>query len=232
MLSRENAALRKIDLFSENRDNAENNREGSRALKQPKAGAENLSVQETQAAAQRLARNTAANEAFIQQHYPDEIFLSDTAQVQAANRYTKKIVLPENVKIAKSRIAIKSNEQQRILRKELRQAGILSRLGNSVYLTPEQFIYQTRVTDAIVNGVPYEFRNVTGKEGKIETRFSDAKKKGTGTNVYMYIDSKTSKDEVRHRIGLVLGRHPEYTGKIIVSIMGGTPHFWDSSSFR
>jgi lipopolysaccharide export system protein LptA len=89
------------------------------------------------------------------------------AQLQEANRYTKKIVLPENVRIAQSRINIKSNEQQRTLRKELRQAGILSRMGNSVFLTPEKNEYKVRVTDAVVNGLPYEFRTVTGTSRKI-----------------------------------------------------------------
>ena len=75
-----------------------------------------MDVQERQRAAERLARGVAANEAFIQQHYSGEKFISSTAQLQAANRYTKKIVLPENVKIAEARINIKSNEQQRTLR--------------------------------------------------------------------------------------------------------------------
>jgi len=202
-------------------------------LKQPSAGSNNENVQDKQkaAAAERLARGVAANETFIQQHYSGEKFLTTTAQLQSVNRYTKKIVLPENVRIAQSRINIKSNEQQRILRKELRQAGILSRMGNSVYLTPEYSTYKVRVTDAVVNGIPYEFRYVTGTVKKIEKRFSDAKVKGDAVNVYLHIDTDASINEARRRIGLVLERHPEYSGKIIVSTRDGKVHFWESRSF-
>jgi len=190
-----------------------------------------MSVQERQSAAERQARGAAANEAFIKQHYSGEKFISSTEQLQAANRYTKKVVLPENVRIAQSRINIKSNEQQRILRKELRQAGILSRMGNSVFLTPEYSAYKVRVTDAVVNGIPYEFRTVTGTVKKIEKRFSEAKEKGTAVNVYLHIDTNATIDEARRRIGLVLKRHPEYSGKIIVSTRDGSVHFWESRSF-
>jgi len=182
-------------------------------------------------AAERLARGVAANETFVQQHYSGEIFLATTAQLQAVNRYTKKIVLPENVRIAQSRSNIKNNEQQRTLKKELRQAGILSLMGNSVFLTPEYSAYKVRVTDAIVNGVPYEFRNVTGTVKKIEKRFSDAKEKGKAVNVYLHIDTDATINEARRRIGLVLKRHPEYSGQIIVSTRDGKVHFWESSSF-
>ena len=39
-------------------------------------------------------------------------------------------------------------------------------------------------------------------------------------------------NEAWRRVGLVLGRHPEYTGKVIVSIRGGRPRYWNTSSFR
>ena len=203
-------------------------------MKPPSARSHNSSVQEKQAAAaaQRLNRNVAANEAYIQQHYPDENFITTTAQLQAANRYTKKIVLPENVRVAASRINIKSNEGQRTLRKELRQAGILSRMGNSVFLTPEKPGYGIRVTDGVINGLAYEFRNVTGTAKRIEKRFGNAKKKGNAVNVFLNLENNASINEARRRIDLVLGRHPEYTGKIIVSTREGKVYFWESNSFR
>jgi hypothetical protein len=49
------------------------------------------------------------------------------------------------VRLAESRIP-RIKAQSEILKKELRQAGILSRLGNSVYLTPEPGKYKQRVT--------------------------------------------------------------------------------------
>ena len=198
-------------------------------MKQPVAGSDNAGVKER--VAEKLARGVVANEAFIQQHYSGEEFISSTAQLKAANRYTKKITLPENVKIAQSRINIKSNEQQRTLKKELRQAGILSRMGNSVFLTPEYSAYKVRVTDAVVNGVPYEFRTVTGTVRKIEQRFGEAKEKGTAVNVYLHLDSNATINEARRRIGLVLERHPDYSGRIIVSTREGKVYFWESRSF-
>jgi hypothetical protein len=175
----------------------------------------------------------AANEAFIQRHYPNENFLTTTAQLQAVNRYTKKITLPENVRIAQARAAIKSNEQQRTLRKELRQAGILSHQGNSVFLTPEYSAYKVRITDAVVNGAPYEFRTISGTARKIEQKFANAKEKGKATNVYLHLDSCIPVNEARRRISMVLGRHPEYTGKIIVSTRQNEKiYYWETSSFR
>jgi len=118
------------------------------------------------------------------------------------------------------------------LQKELRQAGILARYGNSVYLTPEPGRYRERSSDAIVNGVPYEFRNITGNTKKIERRFSGAKEKANNINVFLNIDSNVGIDEVRRRIGQVLDRHPEYTGKIIVSLQGEKTYFWETRDFR
>jgi hypothetical protein len=48
------------------------------------------------------------------------------------------------------------------------------------------------------------------------------------------LNSGTSleRDAKLSRIGMVLERHEDYTGKIIVSIKGETTYFWDTSSFR
>jgi len=180
----------------------------------------------------QLAKNVAANESYVKIHYPCEVFLSTTKQLQAISRWTKRFILPENVKVARSRVIIKSNEQQRILKKELKQAGILSVLGISVFLTPEYGLYKVPETDALIDGIPFEFRNVTGQTRKIEFRFGEAKKKGNEVNVFMNIEINVSIDEVKRRINLVLGRHPEYTGKIIISLSGEQPYFWDSNTIR
>ena len=116
---------------------------------------------------QCLAKSIAANETYIQKHYPNEKFISDMSQIKHKNKYSKGLVIPENVKVAETRIPINS-VQRSILRKELLQAKILAKLGNSVCLTPEYGIYKIRATDAIINGVPYEFRNITGKSRQLE----------------------------------------------------------------
>ena len=156
----------------------------------------------------RAAENYEASESFVKKEYPNENFIADIAQLQSKNKYAKGLIIPENVRVAETRIPINS-EQRRTLKKELRQAGILSRQGNSVYLTPEPGRYKERVPDAIVNGVPFEFRNITGKNRQVEQEFSDAKIKDKAANVFMNIDSDLSRYEVRRRIVMVLDRHAD-----------------------
>jgi len=184
---------------------------------------------------QRLAQNQAATANFVKNKYPYEIFVSDISQIKNLNKYTKGLVIPKGVKVAVSRMP-NSAEQRRTLRKELRQASILAELGNSVYLIPERAGYGVRPKDAVVNGILYEFREITGKARTLEWEFRKAKGKGNDTNVFISIESDISKDETRRRIGMVLKRHPEYTGKIIVSFnsfkVEEKIYFWDTSDFR
>ncbi|MDR1024398.1 MAG: hypothetical protein LBL56_01630 [Treponema sp.] len=202
-------------------------------MKTSAAKPKNQSVQQIQwqTSERRLAKNREASETAIKREYPNERFLSTTAQLQAVNKWTKNLILPKNVHLAASRIP-RVKIQGEILEKELRQAGILSNLGNSVYLTPEPGKYKQRVTDAIVNGVHFEFRNITGKSRQVEQEFSEAKIKDKNVHVYLNVESDISKNEVRRRIGLVLNRHDDYSGTIIVSIKGEKTYFWDSGSFR
>jgi len=195
---------------------------------------ENPNTQQSQneTAAERIAKNQAATEAYIKKEYPNENFISSTSELQSLNKRTKKLMLPENVRIAESRADIKSNEQRRTLEKELRQSGILARKGNSVWLTPEPGEYMKRVTDAVVNGVPYEFRNISGNARTLEWEFGNIKEKGKNVNVFINIESSISKNEARRRIRQVLDRHPEYTGKIVVSLQDDITYFWDTKSFR
>jgi hypothetical protein len=199
----------------------------------PSTNSTNQSVQQSQwtAATERLARNHEASESIVKQEYPNEKFLSTTAQLQAINKWTKNLKLPKNVRLAESRIP-RIKAQSEILEKELGQAGLLFRLGNSVYLTPEPGKYKQRVTDAVVNGVHFEFRNITGTRRQVEQDFSDAKVKDNAANVFLNIESDIGKNEVRRRIEMVLGRHEDYTGKIIVAFKGGKTYFWDTNSFR
>lgn len=180
-------------------------------------------------------RNKAANDAYIQSEYPGEKFIENPTELQKANRYTKGLSIPKGVKIAESRIPV-SSEQRETLRKELHQAEILTKAGNSVYLIPEHGPHGKKLVDAVVNGQLYEFKTVTGKVEKIERRFALAKEKGNDVNVFISAESKVSRDEARRRIAQVLSRHPDYTGKIIVSIPSGEAmynvYFWDSKDLR
>jgi len=178
-----------------------------------------------------LKKNRAATEAYVKIHYPDEIFISEISEIQAAKKYIKGLVIPENVKVAESRLPANS-EQRKILWKELRQAGILARQGNSVFLIPEHAGYGEKPKDAVVNGRLFEFRTITGNSRTLEWEFRKAKKKGDDTNVYIHILSDISRSETERRLKLVLDRHLEYTGKIVISWRGGRPHFEDTNSFR
>ena len=179
----------------------------------------------------RLERNIASNEAYVKINYPGENFISEISEILAAKKYIKGLIIPENVKVAESRLPVNS-EQRAILRKELRQAEILARLGNSVYLIPEHAAYGERPKDAVVNGKLFEFRTVTGNARTLEWEFRKAKKKGDDVNVFINIKSGISRNETERRIKLVIDRHSEYSGKIVVSWKGGRPHFWDTNSFR
>jgi hypothetical protein len=176
-------------------------------------------------------KNKTATEAFVQREYPDEKFISSIKELQTPNKWAKKLKIPKDVKLAVSRLP-KNIEQYRILKKELQQAEILAKAGNCVYLIPERGGYGEKLKDAVVNGELFEFRYVTGQSRKIEKRYKKAKEKGNDTNVFINIESNTSEDEARRRVRLVIQRHPEYTGKIIISIKGNNLYFGDTNDFR
>jgi len=182
------------------------------------------------------AQNKTATAGFVKINYPNEKFVSDISQLKNLNKYIKGLVIPKGVKVAESRMP-RSTKQREILRKELRQSSILANKGNSVYLTPEHGGYGETFKDAVVNGTLYEFKEITGKARTLEWEFGDVKeRKGADTNIFISIESNISKNEARRRIGMVLERHPEYTGKIVVSFNALTAeekiYFWDTSDFR
>jgi len=181
-------------------------------------------------------QNQIATANFVKNNYPDEKFISDVSQIKNQNKYTKGLIIPKGVKVAESRMP-RSPRQRETLRKELKQALILAKKGSSVYLIPARGGYGETFKDAVVNGTLYEFREITGKARTLEWEFGDAKeRKGNDTNIFINIESSISKNEARRRIGMVLERHPEYTGKIVVSFNALTAaekiYFWDTSDFR
>jgi hypothetical protein len=215
-----------IDLLFESVDNIPSKGvEGHKLMGQPLVNSNNINAQ-----------NQTATNNFVKNRYPDEKFVSDVSQLKNKNKYTKGLVIPEGVKVAESRMP-RSTKQRETLRKELRQASILAEKGNSVYLIPEHGAYGETFKDAVVNGTLYEFREIKGNARTLEWEFGDAKeKKGNDTNMFLSIESNISKNEARRRIGLVLERHPEYTGKIVVSFNAFTAaekiYSWDTTDLR
>ena len=134
--------------------------------------------------AEQLARNTAANETYIQQHYSKEKFISDIPRPLSANKYIKGLVIPKNIKVAESRLPT-SREQREVLRKELRQAEILAKMGNSVYLIPEHHVHGVNITGNITrNEATHVFGKVLRRKpeysGKIIISFNE------GRNTYFW----------------------------------------------
>lgn len=179
-----------------------------------------------------LSDYISANEAYVKEHYPDDIFISDFSEIKGINKYVKGLVIPENVKVAEFRIPFNS-DQREILRKELRQAEILTNQGCSVYLIPERAAYGLRPKDAVVNGLLFEFRTVTGNARTMEGEFRDAKKKGVDVNVFIHIESNICYNEAKRRIKLAINDHPEYKGLIILSLLSEEKlYIWDTDKFR
>ena len=178
------------------------------------------------------AKNNQLNEAAIKREFSNDNFISDTETLRSKSNYAQGLSIPENVKVAESRIPTNPTQRE-VLRKELRQSEILSKRGNSVALIPEKGGYGIRPKDALVNGELFEFKTIEGNAETFQWEFRKAKKKGDDTNVYISILSDISKEEAKRRIWLVLSRHPEYTGKIVVSFDDGKKtYFWDTSFFR
>jgi len=118
----------------------------------------------------------------------------------------------EGIKVAKSRLTgLKDDE--RILVKEIRQAEILANRGATVYLLPKQKSpggENLPSPDALVNGVLFEFKNITGGLDRVEIRFRQSRKQCD--NVYLKVDNPDiSKMDIISRIKSTL-KDKKYTG--------------------
>jgi len=51
-----------------------------------------------------IARNIQSSEAFVKKEYPNENFISDIAQIQPKNKYSKGLIIPENVRVYEYRL--------------------------------------------------------------------------------------------------------------------------------
>jgi hypothetical protein len=118
----------------------------------------------------------------------------------------------ENIKVARSRLTHLKNDEQ-ILAKEIRQGKILAEKGASVYLLPKLKSPDGKYIpgpDALVNGVLFEFKTVTGSIKKVERRFRESREQCK--NVFIKIDNpNVSKADVTADIKLILN-DKKYTG--------------------
>jgi len=158
-------------------------------LKQPTEELNNANIQERQKTVdtERLAKNAAANEAITKKEFPNETW------VRIDNLTLKHVTVPKNatgIFVAKSRLPINKQEELDFL-KEIKSAIILKDLGASVTLIPRikrpdgnGFLPGP---DAIVNGLFFEFKTVTGKINKVGRRFAESRIQGN--NVYIRVEN-------------------------------------------
>jgi hypothetical protein len=103
------------------------------------------------------------------------------------------VKLPDNadgIMVAKSRLPINQQEELDFL-KEIKSAIILKNRGASISLIPRIKRLDGKGNlpgpDAIVNGLLFEFKTVTGKIKKVGKRFTESREQGE--NVYIRVDN-------------------------------------------
>jgi len=181
-------------------------------LKQPEARSNNESVQKRQkaVAAERLAKNEAANKAVAKKEFPNEIWVrADTIKL----KHEKMPENTESIIVAKSKLPINSQEELDFL-KEIKSAIILKNHGSSVTLIPriKDLITGKYIAgpDAIVDGTLFEFKEVTGSLDKIGKNFIFSRKQGD--NVYIRVaNTNLSKRKVFEYFARYIN-NPRYKG--------------------
>jgi len=168
----------------------------------------------------QILENTRKNEVSAKTAFPKEKFIN--ASLFKLEQEGPDFEVPknlDNIKIAKSKITPTkgkshiSDNDAKTLAKELRQARILTSKGASVYLVPKIKDAQGRDVpgpDALVNGILYEFKTITGTIGKVEKHFRNSRNQSS--NVFLRLmRHDISKDHVISKIKQTLN-DPKYTG--------------------
>ncbi|MCL2441863.1 MAG: hypothetical protein FWD13_00140 [Treponema sp.] len=138
--------------------------------------------------AEQLAINIAANEALIKRKFLNETWIN------AENIKLNHTEIPkyaEGILVAVSRLPINLQEEIDFI-KEIKSAIILKKHGAIITLIPrikrpdgKGFLPGP---DAIVNGLFFEFKTVTGKINKVGRRFAESRIQGN--NVYIRIENE------------------------------------------
>jgi len=196
--------LIKIDLLSENEDN----------ISMPPRTT-SLSIEQ-----QRIHENNRKNEAVAREMFPNEQWVD--ASSFKIEQQGPDFELPknlDNVKVAKSRIIPSKNKKTisdndaKTLAKELRQAGVLTSRGASVFITPKLRNAQGRDVpgpDALVNGTLFEFKTVTGSIDKVESRFRESRSQGQNVFIRVMNPNVTKYNIIRKMYNVL--NDPKYTG--------------------
>jgi len=118
----------------------------------------------------------------------------------------------ENIKVARSRLTYLKNDEQ-ILAKEINQGKILAEKGASVYLLPKLKSPDSKYLpgpDALVNGVLFEFKTVTGSIDKVERRFRESREQGQNVFIRVLNPDISMQNVIQKMYNVV--NDPKYTG--------------------
>ena len=147
--------------------------------------------------------------------FPTEKWINATALKFKHNDINFKLPLDIDISgiwVAQSRLT-GQKDAERILIKEIKQGKILADKGAFIYLLPklkDQDGKGLPGPDALVNGVLFEFKSITGGLDRIEIRFRQSRKQCE--NVYLKIDNLSiSKDDAFLKIRSTL-RDKKYKG--------------------
>ena len=165
----------------------------------------------------------AANESVVKKKFPNETWVStDSIKLQ----HEKMPPGAEGIIIAKSKLPTNPTEERDLI-KEIKSAIMLKKHGSSVTLVPR---VKDPITgrflsgpDAIVDGMFFEFKEVTGSIDKIGARFLDSRRQEN--NVYIRVaNPKLTKQKVFEYFGRFVNNKNYkggYKGNIIFFIRKG-----------
>jgi len=143
----------------------------------------------------RIAKGMAANESLAKKTFQNETWVrSDNLKLQ----HEQMPPGAEGIVIAKSKLPTNPTEEHDLI-KEIKSAIILKKHGSSVTMIPRTKDPLTGKflsgSDAIVDGMFFEFKEVVGNIDKVGLRFKDSRRQGN--NVYLRIaNEKLTKRKV------------------------------------
>jgi hypothetical protein len=145
----------------------------------------------------------------------------------------------ENIKVARSRLTHVKNDEQ-ILAKEIKQGKILAEKGAYIYLLPKLKSPDGKYIpgpDALVNGVLFEFKTVTGNIDKVERRFRESREQGQNVFIRVLNPDISMQNVIQKMYNVV--NDPKYTGgfkgNLIFSVKHGkfeSIHYAKISDFK
>jgi len=167
-----------------------------------------------------LSENIQKNEAAAESTFPNEQWV-DAQSIKLAQEGPD-FEIPndiDNIKVAKSRVTPSKNHSSisdndaRTLAKEIRQAKVLTDRGASVFILPKikgADGKEISGPDALVNGILFEFKTVTGSIKRVETRFRESREQGQNVFIRVMNPNITRSDVIGKIYGVVNGSN--YTG--------------------